>query len=228
MRSHILSSRRTAPGFLYIFTSALISYASANCECGYSVSSIVDANNTTAISIFTDLLETDFLHLKNLSDNTDWQSQTYTVSSDAARGPYGKNASSANIQPNALSSSTSWSRPGTSDPSAPAGLQLFVRGSSPPPPKGALLPMAELVTARDDILYGSFRASIQFTTLSGTCGAFFWYYNDSQEIDVELLSGQQNASTHPVNLVLQSPQSARDGFNAQGTGTFVPFKLPFE
>ena len=34
--------------------------------------------------------------------------------------------------------------------------------------------MAELATRRDDILYGSLRAGIEFTGEKGTCGAFFW------------------------------------------------------
>jgi beta-glucanase (GH16 family) len=56
---------------------------------------------------------------------------------------------------------------------------------------------------------------------------FLQYFNNSQEIDMEFLSGQFNATSHPVNLVLQSVQSAEQGFSAQGTPTFQLHQLPF-
>ncbi|KAL9100923.1 MAG: hypothetical protein Q9163_003759 [Psora crenata] len=176
-------------------------------------------------ALFTDLLETDFLHLANITRDTDWQPQNYTVTPALARGPYGKNASLSNVIANPLKSQYDWAGQGTRG--GDAGLQLFVRGDEGP--AGSLVPMAELVTTRDDILYGSFRAAIKITSLSGTCGAFFWYYNDTQEIDIELLSAQQNStSPHPVNLVLQSPASAQSGFDAAKTDTFALLPLPFD
>lgn len=53
------------------------------------------------------------------------------------------------------------------------------------------------------------------------------YFNDTQEIDMEFLSGQFNESSNPVNLVLQSPQSLKNGFDAANTGTFDVQQLPF-
>ncbi len=44
---------------------------------------------------------------------------------------------------------------------------------------------------------------------------------------MEFLSAEYNASSDPVNLVLQSPESEEDGFNAASTGTFQTHKLPF-
>lgn len=44
---------------------------------------------------------------------------------------------------------------------------------------------------------------------------------------MEFLSSQYNESSNPVNLVLQSPESARDGFDASATGTFDLQQLPF-
>ncbi len=38
---------------------------------------------------WTDLLETDFLHLDSIADDTDWTRQNYSVSADNARGPFG-------------------------------------------------------------------------------------------------------------------------------------------
>ena len=44
---------------------------------------------------------------------------------------------------------------------------------------------------------------------------------------MEFLSSQYNDTSHPVNLVLQSEQSAQAGFNAANTGTFDVQQLPF-
>jgi hypothetical protein len=58
----------------------------------------------------------------------------------------------------------------------------------------------------------------------------FQYFNDSQEIDIEFLSSQFNTEnkTFPVNLVLQSPDSVKAGFDAVATGNFVVANLPFD
>ena len=45
---------------------------------------------------------------------------------------------------------------------------------------------------------------------------------------MEFLSSQQNAASHTANLVLQSPASQEAGNNAAGTGSFLPYPLPFE
>ena len=53
------------------------------------------------------------------------------------------------------------------------------------------------------------------------------YFNDSQEIDMEFLSAEFNDTSQPVNLVLQSPESAQAGFNAANTDTFQIHQLNF-
>lgn len=133
--------------------------ARADCECGYTVNS----------TLYTDLIETDFLHLANIIDDTDWQAQNYTVTPELARGPYGKNASVSNVIANPLKSQYDWAGDGING--GDAGLQLFVRGGAP---QDGLIPMAEVATARIDMLYGSFRAGMKVTGTPGTCGAFFW------------------------------------------------------
>ena len=144
----------------FLLTSHQIKHAFAKCECGYMI------NNT----LYTDALETDFLHRNNIAKNLDWQIQNYTVPSELARGPYGKNASLDNVVANPLKDKNAWT--GEAVKGGEAGLQLFVRAIDWGP--GGLVPMAELATVRNDILYGSFRASIKVTGVSGTCGAFFW------------------------------------------------------
>ena len=57
------------------------------CECGYS--STISTGLSTQQYIFTDVLEFDALHVKNVEIDTDWSIQNYQVSAADARGPYG-------------------------------------------------------------------------------------------------------------------------------------------
>lgn len=213
---------------VFLTTLLLAPRVHANCECGYTLNS----------TLYTDLIETDFLHLANITTDTDWQPQNYTVTPALARGTYGKNASLSNIYANPLKSKYDWAGDGANG--GDAGLQLFVRGGIP---QDGLIPMAELATARSDLLYGTYRVGMKATAISGTCGAFFWvltlpldtmtsadhakYFNDTQEIDMEFLSKEFNASSDPVNLVLQSAESEQAGFNAANTSTFQVHQLHF-
>ena len=138
---------------------AAITVVEAYCECGYAVSS----------TLYTELLETDFLHLPNITLDTDWAPQNYTVKSQAARGPYGKNASINIVISNPLPNEKAWTGNGLLG--GDAGLQLWVRGGIP---QDGLIPMAELASTRADILYGSFRVAMKLTGIPGTCAAFFW------------------------------------------------------
>lgn len=138
---------------------ATLPAARADCECGYTV------NET----IYTDLIETDFLHLKTINESG-WQPQDYEVSPEDARGPFGKLAETKNVVTNPLKNEADWAGDGING--GDAGVQLIVRGGEPP--KGGAVPMAEMSTNRTDILYGSFRAGMKLTGTNGTCGAFFW------------------------------------------------------
>jgi hypothetical protein len=59
----------------------------AFCECGYATSVSVNGNLTNFV--FTDLIESDFLHIKDVASDTDWSRQNYSVTAALARGPYG-------------------------------------------------------------------------------------------------------------------------------------------
>ncbi|RUS27129.1 concanavalin A-like lectin/glucanase domain-containing protein [Jimgerdemannia flammicorona] len=50
----------------------------------------------------------------------------------------------------------------------------------------------QLQTLREDILYGSFRATMKTSSVEGVCQSLFFYKNDNQEIDIELLTGAPN------------------------------------
>lgn len=187
--------------------------AYADCECGYAI------DDST---IFTEAVETDFLHLEDLAPdaNHTWIPQAYNVTRTAARGPFGKSSQVENVVPNPVHGGQfDWLGPGirAEDP----GLQLWVRStllpsssssssSSSSPEDGEMVPMAEIVSSRDDVLYGSFRIGMKTTSVPGTCAAFFFYFNDSNEIDMEFLSKQNVNRT--INLVIQSPESASRGY----------------
>ncbi|KAL9001630.1 MAG: hypothetical protein Q9188_005409 [Gyalolechia gomerana] len=85
------------------------------------------------------------------------------------------------VQPNPLAGDVGTAGVNGGDP----GLQMYVRGGIP---EGEDVPSAEIATVRRDMLYGSFRVGMKYTGEHGTCGAFFFYWDDTQEIDVELLS----------------------------------------
>lgn len=135
----------------------LPSLVRSDCECGYVV------NGT----LYTDLLESDFLHAVN--ETGDWRAQEYTVSPEESRGPYGKHASLDNVVSNPTKNKYDWS--GDGPKGGDAGVQLIVRGGIP---QDKLIPVAELVSVREDLYYGSYRAAMKLTGINGTCGAFFW------------------------------------------------------
>ncbi|KAF2762856.1 concanavalin A-like lectin/glucanase [Pseudovirgaria hyperparasitica] len=189
----------------------------ASCECGYSVNSTTDEKH----AVFTDLHETDFLHISDLNTPTGWRPQDYKVSPRDARGPYGKSFSIANVIPNPMKNNYDWA--GESARGGDAGLQLWVRSKVQTVNVGS----AELAGDRQDMLYGSFRVAMKMSRYSGTCGAFFWYSTDTQEIDMEFLSKEFSDDKNTVNYVLQTPESAAMGFDASRTPYFKPLPLRF-
>lgn len=63
--------------------------------------------------------------------------------------------------------------------------------------KGKICPNLYLVfetdfPPRNDFLYGTYRARMKTSNVSGTVAAFFYYRNDSSEIDMESLSRWQD------------------------------------
>ncbi|KAF2765799.1 concanavalin A-like lectin/glucanase [Teratosphaeria nubilosa] len=183
-----------------------IALATSNCDCGYTINSTI---------LFTNALQTNFTQSGQVTwtseASVEWQAQQYNTSAAAARGPYGKAAELQNV----LVDNT--------------GLQLWARSDSlDGGADGKLVPIAEVVSARSDFLFGSFRVGMKSTAINGTCGAFFFYHNDSEEIDMEMLSKQQGSRSHLINLVNQSPESVASGYNAVNTSDFITWPLPFD
>lgn len=157
-------------GYIYALTLALVfaGKALACCECGYTV----NTTNSEYFGLFTDMVETDFLHATNVTyggiGSTGWIPQIYNMTANQSRGEYGRANLLENIIANALPPDQWKDDPaGGGDP----GLQLWVRSKV----QDGLVPTAELALPRDDILYGSFRVGMKVTGVNGTCSAFFWY-----------------------------------------------------
>ncbi|KAF3770432.1 family 16 glycoside hydrolase, partial [Cryphonectria parasitica EP155] len=146
----------------------------------------------------------------NIAKNTDWVRQNWSEDATIARGSYGE---MMNVD-NAVSSEGD-------------GLQITVVGGSE---TDGDVQGGEVDSARLDVSYGTFRSSMKLTGIAGTVSAFFWYYNDTQEIDIEFLSKQFETSnaSYPVNLVLQSDASAEANYNAAHTNTYQVIYLPFD
>ena len=122
----------------------------ADCECGYAVG--IDNQKY----VFTDLIETDFSRFEDIAGNTDWVRQEFNVSDSRARGDFGEMFAVRNIF--------------TQTKQEPPGLQLVVRANT----VEDMVPVAEIDTARLDIVFGSYRVGLQVTDVPGTCSAFFW------------------------------------------------------
>jgi hypothetical protein len=148
---------------LILLFGSLVRKVNADCECGYTYS----INGTSYI--VTDLLESDFLHLANISLDTDWTRQGFNVTPAVSRGPYGESLQISQVISNPLANNFSYSGP--SEIGGDAGLQLYVGGGIP---SDGLVPVAEVNSVREDMLWGSYRAAMKLTLTPGTCGAFFW------------------------------------------------------
>ncbi|KAI1340576.1 glycoside hydrolase family 16 protein [Xylariaceae sp. FL0016] len=194
----------------------------AACECGYSVHTGTERTRY----VFTDLFESDLVHVNVLGGEQGWAAQEDNRTAEAARGPYGELFTVDDVFANTIADRAVFDGDGVRGPGA--GLQLMVKGNSEI--AGGMVSNAEIATTGLDYFYGTYRAGIKVTDVEGTCSAFFWYQNDTQEIDVEFLSAEFNRTngTFPVNLVLQSAASSAAGYDASGTPSFRRVNLPFD
>ncbi|KAI1190613.1 glycoside hydrolase, family 16 [Nemania serpens] len=203
----------------------LFSSAFGDCECGYSITTGSDGTQ----HVFTDVHETDFIHIDVTGDGEGsashgWAPQGYNISSQASRGPFGESFAVRNVMSNTNKDRDVFGGRGTLG--LDAGLLLVVRNVL----QKKRVPVAEISTTGLDYFYGTFRAGIKTTDVPGTCSAFFWYQNDTQEIDIEFLSAQFDKAKglFPVNFVLQSKEAAAAGFDAANTTGLRRVNLPFD
>lgn len=73
------------------------------------------------------------------------------------------------IVSNPILDPATWTGPGEAggDP----GAQFVVRGGTP---SDGYVNVAQMNSVREDLLWGSYRASLKLTPFAGTCSAFFW------------------------------------------------------
>lgn len=179
---------------LFLCATLIPQLVSAACECGYSTHSIKTNEN----EVWTDVLETDFLHTGDFTAQHDWNRQVWNIP-PVGTAHWGRNMTLDSVQPNPLSGDVGTAGVNGGDP----GLQMIVRGGVP---EGEDVPGAEIASIRRDMLYGSFRVGFKYTGENGTCGAFFFYRDDTQEIDIELLSKLYTSpSKSDLLLILHSP-----------------------
>ena len=148
----------------YPILAGLVSPAKADCECGYALPG--DRDNFG--HVFTDLLESDFVHVGKVNEDAGWLPQEFNVTAHTARGVFGQSFVVDNVVTNPINDRKSWSGPGRSG--GDAGLHFVVENA----PNDDMVRGAEIATDRLDLSYGSYRAGIKITNVPGTCSAFFW------------------------------------------------------
>lgn len=231
-------------GSLTISCILLARSSAADCECGYSIT----AGDDRSVNTFTDLLESDFIHVDYVSAASNqkkgWAVQVFNKSAERARGSYGESFIAGNLEGNVIHDTNIWTSNGAGG--RDAGLELVVDSNV----VDKMVQAGQVATMTGDYFHGSYRASIKVTVAEGTCTAFFWvsrpgkctvwerggrlterqYFNDTQEIDIEFLSEQfsHSNSSYSVNLVLQTPQSEAANYDASKTGAFLKVDLPFD
>ncbi|KAJ4018976.1 hypothetical protein NW752_004721 [Fusarium irregulare] len=193
----------------------VVRLASGVCDCGYSLQGF----EGEGLVVFMDRLETNFSQLQSIAQSHDWVAQGFTVSAEDGRGNYSKTFEPSNV---VIQATQPRDEPGQ-DP----GVELHVSSVIS---KDNAIPASEIDTTRLDLHWGSFRAGMKLTDTDGTCAAFFWYFNDTQEIDVEFLSREfdHDGGVYPINLVVQSMASLEAGYDASKTGNFKRVNLEFD
>ncbi|KAM0520482.1 hypothetical protein ACHAPE_002875 [Trichoderma viride] len=215
-------------GILGLLLVALVPHlVAADCECGFVAHSPLTQKQAQDYPgpdqlFFTSMQESRFYDVQNISRYSTWKRQQYNVSARAGRGEYGKTFATQNVY---SVPQTGAVKAGYAD-STNGGIALVVGSAI----TNNSVPTAELDSARNDMAFGTYRAGIKLTPVNGTCAAFFWYFNDTQEIDMEFLSRQFDVAKQvfPVNLVIQSEAAMQAGYNAAKTGTFKVVNLAFD
>lgn len=158
--------------------------AEADCECGYRVTIPSNGTNTTSESsipqqyIVTDLIETNFANISDVSKNTDWIRQAFNKTAQQSLGTYGEMMAVDNIE----------SVKGT-------GLEITLRGEADL--VDGMVQGGEIDTARTDLLYGTFRSSMKLTNVSGTVSAFF-FVSVSAAMDGKDMEWEQSSSRFSI------------------------------
>lgn len=144
----------------YLLLLALAPAAYAACECGYK---------TNTQDFFQYALLTDFStsNLAAFQNSPDWTISSVVYGQSSTR-PFATNYTANNVN--------------VTNGSLQLKCSAYDASSSS-------VPSAQIETARYDILHGSFRAQYRVqSNSSGAVSGFFFYANDTAEIDIELLT----------------------------------------
>lgn len=155
-----------------IISSLLVSgFVEASCECGYQT----NTGDVWQYSIVTDFSGTD---TNTFASSADW-TIVNAVHESGTTNPYNLAYTSANV---AVQDSV---------------LQLTC--SAYDPSSDMTIYAGEIITQRDDILYGSFRANYRVKGGSGAVAALFFYADDTNEIDIEHVTDDPVRDVHFTN-----------------------------
>lgn len=152
------STKMHSPRFIWL---ALPLLTRAICDCGFSVSGHGDEAQEV---VFTDILETDFTTVKDISTDQEWIRQQFRVSPDEGRGEFGKAFMTVNVDTRPEESNEDGALESDRSLSLHVGKDL----------DRSAVPGAEIDSARLDLHWGSYRAALRTTKVNGTCAAFFW------------------------------------------------------
>ncbi|KAF7514942.1 hypothetical protein G7054_g14874 [Neopestalotiopsis clavispora] len=148
--------RKSAALWLALSICAFLPQTLADCECGYSVvTGDGDNDNDGGTHVFTDLLEADFVHVDYVgagATTKDWATQTYNMSSQAARGSYGESFGAAEVDKDLVEDANIWTGDGADGDDV--GLKLMVRSET----VDGMIEGGQVATTAGDYFWGSYRA----------------------------------------------------------------------
>lgn len=158
--------RKSAALWLALSICAFLPQTLADCECGYSVvTGDGDNDNDGGTHVFTDLLEADFVHVDYVeagATTKDWATQTYNMSSQAARGSYGESFGAAEVDKDLVEDANIWTGDGADGDDV--GLKLMVRSET----VDGMIEGGQVATTAGDYFWGSYRASIKVTAVQAS------------------------------------------------------------
>ncbi|CAD6580859.1 MAG: hypothetical protein ASARMPRED_000346 [Alectoria sarmentosa] len=103
-------------------------------------------------------------------------------------------------------------------------LQLRVPGGQTASP----ILGAEIYTQNTDILYGSVRTTMKASTVAGTCHGAFFYKNDNQEADIEIITGGANKGVHYTNQKASddaNPSTIQNNLPSEASTGFLEYRI---
>ncbi|KAI9835434.1 MAG: hypothetical protein M1819_002352 [Sarea resinae] len=189
---------------LAAITGASIVYA--RCECGYRLQD-TDAYYTYLLtSNFTNYTDATALNSRSANFSTDWTVQSW--SSNATQSdPFPRTYSESNVF-------------------IQDGVLVMRQGAYSVADREAnrSVSIAAIVSKRDDFLHGSFRAVFNVSEDRGSVGGFFWYHDNDNEIDIEVLTKEANDTT--IHYTTHPSVDSRDN-PIPGASTAETLMLPW-